>query len=157
LPNSVFFLFVVPITLLDEKFVNKNKRKNTMKLIAAYPEELLFVTGRQSEVTPVVVFDSQADPKPQVKDEASGKLAWKILGELVEPGKDGSEIVRQASLTILSNAKPVIAPKSDYKIDGDLFVTQVSQKDGPTKTYYKLDGSLVAAKAPAAAPAQHNN
>lgn len=117
------------------------ERENLMAAFNLKTEKIKFFVGSQADVQKVEKFSTERlDEKPQDVDKVSGLPLWKIQVELID---EALGEVTQITLRIAASEKPMLQPRADYTVVGDLRVVPYI-KNGTSRIdfSYTLVGSL---------------
>lgn len=112
--------------------------------ISVNPRGLTFYVASNATVAPVTDFNSDRSVEPvQSVDKGTGLKLWSLNVELITDA--GVEVVK---LKIASNNAPVVAPRSEYVLDGDSYllatpyIIENAGKSPKQGVSYKLVGAL---------------
>ncbi len=115
-----------------------------MKLVLDAAKTAIY-TSSKPEVTPVQGFVDGKRSEDQSRDKVTNLPLWSIVAELIQ----GDEIQTGVKIKIASETAPVVSPRTEYKIDGELFATPYLQTGGRNaEVSFLLVGSLKANRLP---------
>lgn len=116
-----------------------------MKLSLDTAKTTIYITSK-SEVTAVQGFVDGKRSEEQSRDKTTGLPLWSIVAEIIQ----GDEIQTGVKIKIAAETAPTVTPRTEYKIDGDLFATPYLQTGGRNaEVSFLLVGSLKANRLPA--------